>query len=334
MTLIDDRPSTLHRMQLELTGRCPLSCSHCFTSSGPTVSHGTMTTGDWLAVVEQAAGVGARAVQLIGGEPTTSPAFVPVLERALDLGLEVEVFSNLHFPARLWELLARPGVTLATSYYDVNPAVHDQVTNRPGSHARTRSRIVEALALQVPIRVAVIEVVDGQDVEATRAELVALGIPETLIQVDRMRGIGRGAGGAAFNPAELCGSCGHGRAAVLPDGTLAPCTMGRALAAGNVRTAPLDELLAGELWAEALALVPPKLATQCSPKTDGSDCGPREQTCTPGTECQPGTSSCGPSKNFALLPVHAVTGCTPHDGSDCDPSGQTACAPDFDDAGA
>ncbi|ADP78353.1 radical SAM protein [Pseudofrankia inefficax] len=279
MTLVDDRPSTLRTVQLELTGRCPLACQHCLTSSSPTTAHGSMTPADWLDVVDQVAAAGTPTVQLIGGEPTASPAFGRVLERALGLGRQVEVFSNLHFPAQLWPVLDRPGVTLATSYYDTDPTVHDRVTGRAGSHARTRARIVEALARHVPIRVEIIEVIDGQNLDATRAELLGLGLPADRIHVDRTRLVGRAAGGEAFDPGELCGRCGHGKAAVLPDGTLAPCVMARALAAGDVRTAPLAELLTREVWRAAVAAVPPRASSGCSP--DDSACGPDSEACGP-----------------------------------------------------
>ena len=48
---------------LEITGRCGLSCSHCYAGSGPAGSHGTMTAGDWRSVITQAAGLGVSMVQ-------------------------------------------------------------------------------------------------------------------------------------------------------------------------------------------------------------------------------------------------------------------------------
>jgi hypothetical protein len=36
-------------LALELTGKCNLSCGHCFASSGPAGTHGTMTDRDWRA---------------------------------------------------------------------------------------------------------------------------------------------------------------------------------------------------------------------------------------------------------------------------------------------
>ncbi|MCK9921233.1 radical SAM/SPASM domain-containing protein [Frankia sp. AgPm24] len=285
MTAVLDRTATLDTVWLEITERCQLGCPHCYASSGPTGGHGTMTATDWCAVIDQAADLGVRLVQIIGGEPTLHPALPDLVDHALDLSLTVEIYSNLvRVPDRLWVTLLRPGVRLATSYYSADPAEHERITGRKGSHALTRETIAVALRRGVPLRVGLIDTGWGH-VEGARADLQSLGVPAASITVDRMRRIGRGARGAAFDPDELCGRCGDGRAAILPDGTLAPCVMGRALAGGNVRITPLSDLLAGPQWAAALGSVPrAHHGNGCSP-SDGNDCSPAsERACTPDFE--------------------------------------------------
>ncbi|MCK9929306.1 radical SAM/SPASM domain-containing protein [Frankia sp. Mgl5] len=271
-------PATL---SLELTGRCQLECRHCFASSGPTGDHGTMTMDDWREVIDLATVVGVRKIQFIGGDPTTHPGLPDLIVHALAAGLKVRVFTNLvAVPERLWDALTLPGVTVATSYYTPDPVRHDEITGRKGSHARTRRNIVEALRREVPLHVALLDTGSEADVNAAHAELLALGV--TDIGRDRVRPLGRAAAGAEPDPAALCGRCGITQAVVLPDGTLAPCGMGRWLAAGNVRTTPLDELLAGERWRSALAAVPRQNADGCNPDADGEDCSPAERP-----PCQP-----------------------------------------------
>src|SRR5580658_1101241 len=100
---------------LELTGRCGLACAHCYASSGPDGTHGTMTEADWRSVIAQAVGVGVSMVQFIGGEPTLHPRFAELLAAAIDARLAVEVYSNLtHVKDSWWDLFACPGVSLAT----------------------------------------------------------------------------------------------------------------------------------------------------------------------------------------------------------------------------
>jgi MoaA/NifB/PqqE/SkfB family radical SAM enzyme len=47
-------------------------------------------------------------------------------------------------------------VSLATSYYSDDPAEHDKVTGRVGSHARTLADITEAVRRGIPIRADII----------------------------------------------------------------------------------------------------------------------------------------------------------------------------------
>ncbi|MEU1882734.1 radical SAM protein [Streptosporangium sp. NPDC020072] len=143
-----ERPTSVTavaRLQLELTGRCQLACLHCYAMSGPTAGHGTMSETAWLRVLDEATTLGVKAVQLIGGEPTLSPAFEPVLRHAVGAGLKVEVYTNLfHVKERWWELFGLDGVSLATSYYSDRPEEHDGMTARTGSHARTTANIRKA----------------------------------------------------------------------------------------------------------------------------------------------------------------------------------------------
>jgi MoaA/NifB/PqqE/SkfB family radical SAM enzyme len=54
-------------LELELTGLCNLDCTHCYASSGNHGTHGTMTADDWEDVITQAAAIGIKTIQFIGG---------------------------------------------------------------------------------------------------------------------------------------------------------------------------------------------------------------------------------------------------------------------------
>lgn len=288
MTITADRPAAADRgtqlnlLELEITHSCQLACTHCLTESHPRAGHGTMTPADWTAVIDQAAAIGVRVIQFIGGEPTVSPHLPALLEHALSLGLRVEVFTNLYrISDRLWMLFERPGVQLGTSYYSDRAAEHDEVTTVVGSHARTRAGIAEALRRGIPVRAGIVGVLDAQRTAQARADLEAMGV--TNIVVDHARPVGRAAASPGDpDPAELCGKCGQGRAAVLPDGTVALCVLGRSLTAGNVRETPLADILTGPVWATAMARVPRNGGRGCNPDNDGSDCSPAETpACSP-----------------------------------------------------
>jgi hypothetical protein len=58
--------------------------------------------------------------------------------------------------------------------------------------------------------------------------------------VDRVREVGNAAKTVALpSTPQLCGQCADRKVAILPDGTVAPCVLGRFLPAGHVRGVPL-----------------------------------------------------------------------------------------------
>ncbi|MFD7512352.1 radical SAM protein [Streptomyces sp. NPDC059853] len=272
---------------LEITGFCNLRCRHCYADSSPQGTHGTMTDADWLRVLGELGGLGVRDVQFIGGEPTLHPGLPGYIDRALAQGMAVEVFSNMtHIGPRLWDTLRRDGVRLAFSYYSDDPAAHDAVTGTGGAHARTRANIRRARELGVPLRGNVIELPAPAHAEGGRRDLLELGIRE--VGTDRIRPYGRGAAdvrdgvegadGAARAPecGGLCGRCGHGRLAVLPDGRVTPCVFARRLTLGNVREQSLSEICAGAATRQVLG----ELAAHFPPPAENTtpvclpDCGP------------------------------------------------------------
>lgn len=252
-------------MELELTGSCDLECVHCYNNSGPLVGHGPMMGADWIDAIDQGVALGVQRVQLIGGEPTRHPDFPAILDHAVKAGLTVSVFTNLtHIRDEWWPLLARPGVTISTSYYSDVAAQHDRVTTRTGSHAKTRANLVKAIGRGIQVKTAVTTVFPDQRVPEAIAELEALGVEK--VAVDGVREVGRGGGSCDVN--ELCGMCGLARVAILPDGVVTPCVLGRWLKAGNIRVDPLEKILAGNAWKQAVQRVPRKPRPACLPQAD------------------------------------------------------------------
>ncbi|MFD7549024.1 radical SAM protein [Streptomyces sp. NPDC059816] len=285
MTLAIEPPARalpgIAMLELEITGKCQLTCSHCLSESSPQASHGAMTPADWRRVITDAAALGIPRIQLIGGEPTVHPQWRVFVDHALFLGLDVQVYSNLfNVAASWWDTFERRGVTLATSYYSDTPAEHDKITGKPGSYHRTRANIEEVMRREIPLYVGIVDVLDGQRVAEARAELESMGVQR--INTDRVRAVGRAMlPGTRPTLDEMCGRCTRGRAAVLPNGDLAGCVLARDFPCGNVRATSLAELLNGEEWSSLSARIPAPRAA-CSPD-DSGDCDPAN------------TEACGPA---------------------------------------
>ncbi|KOX33013.1 MULTISPECIES: radical SAM protein [unclassified Streptomyces] len=283
MTVLDTRPTTpLGFVSLEITSSCQLTCpGQCYADAGPTGGHGSMTTADWYRVIDGLPALGTKTVQIIGGEPTLHLDFADIVGYALRAGLAVRVYSNLYrVRAKHWSLFEDPRVSVATSYYSDDADQHDAITGRPGSHAKTRASIVKAVRRGVDVKVAIIDHGNGQRAEEARIEMEALGV---TVSVDKVRAVGRAAGGLLPSPSSLCGRCGDGKAAILPDGRVSVCEIGRFLAVGNVRETPLASVLSSSEWAQARASVPARTsADPCGP-----DCGPSDDSSSGGGTCGP-----------------------------------------------
>lgn len=232
-----------------------------------------MTAEDWTRVITSVAEAGIPAVQMIGGEPTLNPHLSQLVDHALDCGLGVEVYSNLvHVRMPLWRTFSQDGVRLATSYYSDDAAQHEQITKGRGSYARTYANIVAALNRQIPLRVGIVEVLEGQRVREAEAQLRALGVQH--IQVDRTRKVGRAADDPMEIPGvdELCGRCFRQRMAISPDGDVYGCILSRFLPAGNVKDQGLATILNSAQWSAIAARIPAPRGA-CTPD-DSNDCDP------------------------------------------------------------
>lgn len=309
-------------MWLEITSNCQLECGHCYAESGPGQGHGIVSADQWMLTLTEAAAAGVQEVQFIGGEPTSHPELPRFITHALQLGLRVEVFSNL-FSIRehVWQALAQPGVSLATSYYSSVAKVHDQITHRAGSYGRTRANIMEAVRRGISLRVGLIRLFEEQDIDAAVEELVSIGVHRDAIRVDDQRGVGRGRGSATCTTEdELCGKCASGVLAIMPDGTVQPCVFSRdaRFNVGNITADNLTSVLNGERlhrMREDLTSVflqrgligadysPAELTgvvAQCAPGGGGGPCSPAGG----GGPCSPARmQSGGPGCSPACIPA-------------------------------
>jgi len=301
---------------LEITAKCNLLCTHCYANSGPHGDlYGDMTYSDWTRVLDEAAQLGCRSVQFIGGEPTMHPRLHDLVDHANHRGFAfIEVFTNAtRLRKELVGCFQRCGVHVATSFYSNDPLVHEQVTQGTGSWQRTVSGIESVLAAGLPIRVGVIETEwnRGHGPRAIQF-LKTLGVRN--VRMDRERGVGRGRlvrpGGEGERYEELCGQCWKGKLCVTSNGDVFPCVFARATRLGDVRPGLLGVLQAARLTefrlgvrarhASGSTASSTPTIVMCAPES----CGP--ESCSPKS-CAPelcGPKSCSPKS------------CAPED---CDP---------------
>jgi MoaA/NifB/PqqE/SkfB family radical SAM enzyme len=276
----------LDLLWLEVTGKCNLRCVHCYAESGPQRRlHEYMTPEDWEDALDQAATLGCRAVQFIGGEPTMYPALPALIGRARALGFgAVEVYTNgTMFKPRIKDAFLEHKVDLAFSVYAETPETHDRVTRQVGSFDSTIASIQWALESGLSIRVGIIEM-DENAGHAQRAKerLQQMGISN--IDIDRARGVGRGANKqiAASPYDELCGACWRGKLAITAAGEIFPCVFSRFCPVGHVDQGLRSALEGVPLYNFRQRLQQEQVQPNLNCRPD--DCPP---VCIPGVGCRP-----------------------------------------------
>ncbi len=81
-------------LELEFTRRCNLRCMYCYASAGDALEH-ELSLDEVMGVIEQAQGLGARRIILLGGgEPLLFPKVREVIEHIHSLGLSQVLFTN------------------------------------------------------------------------------------------------------------------------------------------------------------------------------------------------------------------------------------------------
>ena len=268
-------------VSFELTLKCNIRCLHCYNfdrdSDGPASCAGDASLTPELSLDEirrvlgELREAGTLFLSLTGGEVLSSPHLFPVLDRARELNLAVQLLSNgtLLRPgtaARLGSYRNLLGVSI--SLYGATPEVHDAVTQIRGSWRRTLDGAARLRALGVAVRLKLIVMRPNvHEVGAMRALADARGLPYLLdltvtarhdgtrgslamrITEDELGALYRGPlrdllprGDRSVDEAAFPCNCARGNCAISARGEVFPC-VSVPWAAGNVRERPF-----GEIW--------------------------------------------------------------------------------------
>jgi radical SAM protein with 4Fe4S-binding SPASM domain len=259
---------------LELTLDCNIRCLHCYNFDrdrphrpAPDACAGErshpLSLEEVLKLLGDLREAGCLFLGLTGGEVLSYPHLFAVLDRARDLHLAVQLLSNgtLLRPGTVARLASYRNILgLSVSIYGSSAAVHDGITQVPGSFRRTWHGIerVRAAGLAVRLKFVVMRQ-NAHEVAAMRAHAEALGYPhqidltitsrhdgtngslgtrvedEQVVQLLRgpLRDLIASQPRPATTEVRPC-NCARGNCAVLANGDVTPC-ISVPWRAGNVR---------------------------------------------------------------------------------------------------
>lgn len=285
---------------LEITAKCNLECVHCYADSGPRRQLlGELGLNDWLTILRDAADIGCRQVQFIGGEPTLHPDLPRMISFASAQNYEfIEVYTNAtHVDDQLVQVFSQCGVKVAVSFYSDNPETHDAITRHRGSFERTVANLRRLLHAKLPIRAGIIEMRENRGHgERAKEFLESLGVTDT--KIDFQRGIGRAARAAQVSDPmnELCGECWKGKLCVTSSGSAYPCVFSRFANVGSASDGVSSIVNDGRLtnFRRVLKNKHNEMPTR-EGQYESAGCEPNCSPCSPSVfKCEP--ASCAPRR--------------------------------------
>lgn len=126
---------------LELTLACPCHCETCGSGAGK-ARPDELTTGEWLVVIRDLAGIGCRRIALLGGEPLLRNDWVLLAQEAVGLGLQVEIItSGIGVDRDIATQIYRIGLASVTVSVDGVRKVHDRQRGVTGGYDRALNAI-------------------------------------------------------------------------------------------------------------------------------------------------------------------------------------------------
>jgi MoaA/NifB/PqqE/SkfB family radical SAM enzyme len=177
---------------LELLGRCNERCVHCYAGSAPEIEE-ALSRETCEQVIDDAAELGFRRLQLTGGDPLLASFLPELVDRARARGIAtIEIYTNgLALSDRLLDRLAPHRPAFAFSFYSHDPAHHDAITQTPGSQRRTLAAIDRVVARGLEARASMVVMAENAgDQQATVDLLRAHGVG--FVAVTASYGVGRG----------------------------------------------------------------------------------------------------------------------------------------------
>lgn len=246
--VLPDMGKGVREITFEITNGCNLRCVHCYADSdNRSSSKDTVTEEKWKELLDEAKTIGTTNIQISGGEPTTCSYTGDLLKYASGLGFKmVKLYTNgFNMPNSLLDDVQEANALVKVTFFSYNPQVHDAITTREGSHARTSENIRKMYERGIRLRSGIVLTplnnFDG-NLERTIEYLNGLGIED--VRHDYMHGVGRGHDMLQQDGYDaLCGMCWTGKLAIDSQGYVHPCVMSRFIELGNVNQETLTEIM-------------------------------------------------------------------------------------------
>ncbi len=143
-------PLVIH---FDLTYRCPLRCVHCYLAGGKKQLECTLD--EVKSILDQLANAGSLYLTFSGGEIFLRDDLPEIVAHARKLHFAVRLLTSgvLIDAEKVEEIAGWHPEMIAFSVYDLNPSIHDAITRKNGSLAKTLDAIHVLKKKSVPLKI-------------------------------------------------------------------------------------------------------------------------------------------------------------------------------------
>ena len=170
-------PRELKHLSIELTSECNLNCIFCDKESDearkmigcdrwPTRGKHKLKLEQWLEVLNDAAKVKCKTLQIIGGEPLLDKSLLfEIIDLAVDMGYRnIQLNTNgLLLDDTDIQFLAHHNVSVMMQVYSYDPETHDRITGVQGSFEQMMHVLRRMKQMGVVFSFALLILRDNQD---------------------------------------------------------------------------------------------------------------------------------------------------------------------------
>ena len=264
----------LKKIWLELKESCNLKCRHCYAD--PSVCRGQreLNVNQWKTVISDAASLGAKWIQLIGGEPILygkKNIFELITWAQKEEYAFIEIFTNgTLIDDECIDFFAKSHVNVALSIYSKRAEIHDSITQIPGSFQQTIKNAKKLLQRKIPLRFGLVVMTQNYQYEEETLDWIKSEFKNVPASSDIFRCTPSGRDQKlnclnsklwerklrvepkfpkvtleSFVRNKFGHSCFQGEICVQADGSVYPCIMDREHLLGKVDESSLQEIVRG-----------------------------------------------------------------------------------------
>lgn len=173
---------------VELTLKCNMRCIHCGSSAG-NIRKKELSTVEWTKFFTDAADLGCKVINLLGGEPLVRKEWYEISQNINDLGMRVSLITNGYNinNETISKLRAINPYTVAISIDGAKSETHDSIRQVEGSFERCRQALISLREASIPTTViTTVHKLNFKELPAMRDFLAGKGIAWQIQMADSM----------------------------------------------------------------------------------------------------------------------------------------------------